>query len=280
MTLRKKLLKAGCGSAGLKSCRPWQQTAYTGPKQSTRQVCPSLRCLSLHDAALMACRLVLRRAARTGSRTALTRGSTIKASADPATCLGPRPDLVDAPLTFDPLQYAFDQGRATGQPVCGVVDEFLTEAECSKLIDLATARGYESTEETIQLGGRKGRTNNKNIINISGRCVISSETFADKLWARLAVSSSMQPVKALLKQSNPGWTPVGLNSVFRFLRYGPGDYFRPHRDSHFVPEVMDERHGRVTSFQSLLLYLDAPDSGGADRCLLCSRGPMDTASPS
>ena len=218
-------------------------------------------------------RALLRRA-RTGSRAY----STIKT--DPATCLGPRPDLVNTPLTFDPLQYAFDQGRATGQPVCGVVDEFLTETECSRLIALAAAWGYESTEETIQLGGRKGRTNNKSVINISGRCVIDSQKFADKLWARLAVSASMQPVKALLKQSNPGWTPVGLNSVFRFLRYGPGDYFRPHRDSHFVPGVNDERHGRVTSFQSLLLYLDAPDEGGADRCLFCSRGPMDTASPS
>ena len=67
----------------------------------------------------------LNRAARTGSRAC----STIKASADPATCLGPRPDLVDAPITFDPLQYAFDQGSATGQPVCGVVDDFLTEAD-------------------------------------------------------------------------------------------------------------------------------------------------------
>ena len=74
----------------------------------------------------MACRLVLRRAARIGSRAF----GTIKT--DPATCLGPRPDLVDAPLTFDPLQYAFDQGRATGQPVCGVIDDFLTAAECSK----------------------------------------------------------------------------------------------------------------------------------------------------
>ena len=110
--------------------------------------------------------------------------------------------------------------------------------------------------------------------------MIDSQKFADKLWARLAVSASMQPVKALLRRSNPGWTPVGLNSVFRFLRYGPGDFFRPHRDSHFVPGVNDERHGRVTSFQSLLLYLDAPDEGGADRCLFCSRGPMDTASPS
>ena len=72
----------------------------------------------------------------------------------------------------------------------------------------------------------------------------------------------MQPVKALLKQSNPGWTPVGLNAVFRSLCYGPGDSGRPHRDSHFVPEVNDARHGRVTSFQSLLLYLDAPDEGG------------------
>ena len=221
----------------------------------------------------MACRLVLRRAARTGSRAF---GSKL----DPATCLGPRPDLVDAPLTFDPLQYAFDQGRSTREPVCGVVDGFLSAAECSKLIDLATARGYEPADVSIQLGGRKGRRNDTSVINISGRCVVDSQRFADRLWARLARSAAMQPVKALLKQSNPGWTPVGLNSVFRFLRYGPGDYFRPHRDSHFVPEVGDPRHGAVTSFQSLLLYLDAPDEGGADRCLFCSRGPMDTASPS
>ena len=198
---------------------------------------------------------MLCRAARTGSRAY----STIKT--DPATCLGPRPDLVNTPLTFDPLQYAFDQGRATGQPVCGVVDDFLTEAECSKLIDLATARGYEPADVSIQ-HGQQSRKNDNNVINISGRCVIDSQKFADKLWARLAVSASMQPVKALLRRSNPGWTPVGLNSVFRFLRYGPGDYFRPHRDSHFVPGVNDERHGRVTSFQSLLLYLDAPDAGG------------------
>ena len=106
---------------------------------------------------------------------------------DPATCLGPRPDLADSPLTFDALHFPFDQGRSTGQPVCGVVDEFLTEAECSRLIDLATARGYESTDETIQLGGRRGRTNNKSVINISGRCVISSKKFADRLWARLTI---------------------------------------------------------------------------------------------
>ena len=99
----------------------------------------------------------LRRAARTGRRAF---SSAIKT--DPATCLGPRPDLAHSPLTFDAFHYNFDQGRATGQPVCGVVDEFLTEAECSRLIDLATARGYESTEETIQHSGRKGRTNNKN----------------------------------------------------------------------------------------------------------------------
>ena len=125
-------------------------------------------------------RLALRRA-RTGSRAF---GTT---KLDPATCLGPRPDLAKAPLTFDAFQYNFDRGRATGQPVCGVIDDFLTAAECAKLISLATARGYESTEETIQLGGRKGRTNNKNVINISGRCVIDSQRFADKLLSLIHI---------------------------------------------------------------------------------------------
>ena len=111
-------------------------------------------------------RLALRRVAH-GSRAL---GSTTKL--DPATCLGPRPDLTKAPLTFDALQYNFDRGRATAPPVCGVIDGFLTAAECAKLIDLATARGYESTEETIQHSGRKGRRNDTSVINISGRCVI------------------------------------------------------------------------------------------------------------
>merc|ERR1719305_1353904 len=111
----------------------------------------------------------LRRAARTGRAF----GSH---NVDPATCLGPRPDLAHSPLTFDAFHYNFDRGRATGQPVCGVIDDFLTENECSRLIDLATARGYESTDETIQLGGRKGRTNNKNVINISARAVQITRT--------------------------------------------------------------------------------------------------------
>ena len=262
---RRSFRKLGL-AAGLKS-RPWPHLQLV----SNDRLVKSFH----HDAALTMARMLraLLRRARTGSRAY----STIKT--DPATCLGPRPDLAHSPLTFDALQYNFDKGRATGQPVCGVVDDFLTETECARLIDLATARGYEPADVSIQHGDQS-RKNDKNVINISGRCVVDSQRFADKLWARLAVSASMQPVKELLKSSNPGWTPVGLNSVFRFLRYGPGDYFRPHRDSHFVPEVMDERHGRVTSFQSLLLYLDAPDKGGADRCLFCSRGPMDTASPS
>merc|ERR1711998_54503 len=66
----------------------------------------------------------------------------------------------------------------------------------------------------------------------------------------------------ILPVSRNGWQPVGLNEHFRFLRYETGDYFRPHRDAHYVPEATDPRHGEVTSFQSLLLYLDSPSKGG------------------
>ena len=87
---------------------------------------------------------------------------------------------------------------------------------------------------------------------MSGRVVIESQRFADLLWERLA---------PILPATRAGWEPVGLNEHFRFLRYVPGDYFRPHRDANYVREETDPRHGEV-SFQSLLIYLDKPSKGG------------------
>ena len=204
--------------------------------------------------------MLLARAAARVARAALAARFTT--TADIATCLDPLPEQrAHSPLIFDPLQFPFDEGAAASvdtPPLCGVIDDFLTEEECGRLIALSTSRGYESVNATIQHGDvpapKKGSKMSDRGLNLSGRVLIESERFAELLWERLA------PI--FPPASRNGWEPIGLNEHFRFLRYQPGDYFRPHRDANYVPEATDPRHGEVTSFQSLLLYLDSPRKGG------------------
>ena len=146
-----------------------------------------------------------------------------------------------------------------------MIDSFLTEDECARLIHFSTLRGFEPANVTIQHGGRP-RKIDKIRLHLSGRVLIKSQRFAGLLWQRLA---------PLLPVSRGGWEPVGLNEHFRFLRYGPGDYFRAHRDANYVPEETDQRHGEVTSFQTLLLYLDSPSKGGETFFPLRLTGPKD-----
>ena len=73
--------------------------------------------------------------------------------------------------------------------------------------------------------------------------------------------AAIHRVQHIIPATRAGWEPIGLNEHFRFLRYGPGDYFRAHRDANYTREETDPRRGEV-SFQSLLLYLDSPSKGG------------------
>jgi len=208
--------------------------------------------------------------ARTGSRASVARFSTTRRALNPTThgiaryhdrhhcptgittCLAPQRRL-EPPLEFDPLDFHFDQGagNSTG-PLCGTIDDFLTEEECGRLIDFTTSQGYEPAKTKLSHDGRQEPITQDRLLHLSGRAVIESQRFADLLWERLA------PIVPAIRA---GWEPAGLNEHFRFLRYVPGDYFRPHRDANYVREETDPRYGEV-SFQSLLIYLDSPSKGG------------------
>ena len=214
--------------------------------------------------------MLVARAGRTGSRASVARFRNARCALNPAThsitrhhasnscptgittCLEPCSG-VERPLEFDPLDFPFDQGAATSTgPLCGTIDDLLTEGECGQLIDFTTSRGYEPAKTKLSHDGRHEPITQDRLLHLSGRAVIKSQRFADLLWERLA------PIVPAIKV---GWEPVGLNEHFRFLRYVPGDYFRPHRDANYVREETDPRYGEV-SFQSLLIYLDMPGKGG------------------
>jgi predicted 2-oxoglutarate/Fe(II)-dependent dioxygenase YbiX len=77
--------------------------------------------------------------------------------------------------------------------------------------------------------------------------------------------------------------PLGLNARFRFYRYGPGDYFKPHTDGawpgsrvidgNLVTNAYPDRYSMMT----VLLMLNDDYEGGATRFLVNSSEPDSPA---
>lgn len=144
---------------------------------------------------------------------------------------------------------------ARGELLAGVVDRLLSVEEATQLIELTTRRGYEAALVNVGFG----RQRKMDDVRRSGRCILDSPTFARELWRRLA---------PLLPAYHDGdgdgrgvWVPVGLNERFRFLRYEPGDYFRPHQDGSY-PRPLGHPDFGDRSLVTLMIYLDTPARGG------------------
>merc|ERR1719263_1456363 len=59
-----------------------------------------------------------------------------------------------------------------------------------------------------------------------------------------------------------GWVRcTGLNERLRFLKYVPGDYFRPHQDGRYV-RGPGEKDAGDTSLMTVMIYLNTPEKGG------------------
>lgn len=131
------------------------------------------------------------------------------------------------------------------------VDGLVSDSESAALIAATREVGYESA--LINVGGNVQMRDDS--VRKSGRCIIDTPAFAAALWARL---------KPFLPASHHAlggeWQPTGLNERMRFLRYEPGDYFRPHTDGSFARKVGDRKGER--SFLTLMVYLDSPELGG------------------
>ena len=137
-----------------------------------------------------------------------------------------------------PLPEDLDQKHAFS------VAQLVSLNESKKLIELSLRRGYDSLDVL----------RNESPLRKSGRCIITSQRMAATLWERL---QTHLPHKCKVYEGKK-WTAVGLNEQFRFLRYHPGDYFKPHCDNGFMG-------GGNRSFLTVLLFLNAPSSGGETR---------------
>lgn len=87
------------------------------------------------------------------------------------------------------------------------------------------------------------------------------QKLADSLWGRI---KPYLPSIRIMNELSPTdwdgsyeWEPIGVNSLFRFIRYNKNGFLIPHYDA---PFIQDEN---IRSLSSLVIYLsDNPGTGG------------------
>lgn len=125
-----------------------------------------------------------------------------------------------------------------------VVDNLFTEAECKELIDLTEAKGYD---EALLGASQQRNTQQRN----SWRCIVDDAALAERIFRQV---QPYVPAEWL------GCKAVGLNERLRFLKYNPGEYFKPHNDGIYV-----RKDGSQSSFITVHLYLcDVPEGHGGE----------------
>lgn len=133
--------------------------------------------------------------------------------------------------------------RIDYHPEIFVMEDFLSAAECEDLINKADKIGFE--EAKVQVGEGK-QSMMKNVRN-NERILYPDPQLAADLWER--VRPFAVPVIGL-------YTACGLNDMFRFYKYAPGQRFKMLRDGSYV------RNDSECSFYTFLLYLNDDFEGG------------------
>ena len=123
------------------------------------------------------------------------------------------------------------------------IEHFLSATECLAYIKAGEEVGYEEATITTYEGYYEL---NKEIRN-NDRVIFDDENLAAFLFDR---------AKPFLPEDVEDWKLVGFNERFRFYRYGPGQYFKWHKDGCY------SRNDKETSILTFLIYLNDDYQGG------------------
>lgn len=124
-----------------------------------------------------------------------------------------------------------------------VIESFLDTASCSRFIEWSEQEGYE--EAKVNWQGRQVMMKN---VRDNARLLFKNEDLAASLFERIRHFCPDEIGNARL---------LGLNELFRFYKYEPGQKFKMHRDGVY------ERNETEFSVLTLLIYLNETFEGGA-----------------
>ena len=146
--------------------------------------------------------------------------------------------LPDPPLSGNAAEMAF------------LAPSVLSATACTTFIRLAEAVGFRPAllSEDSKTGGYPDPD-----VRQCGMVQIDDAACATHLWARIGPmlqTVSLEGLAVAYPAGTSGWQPSGVSHKLRILRYGAGDYFKPHIDG-FLHVSSQER-----SFLTVLIYLN------------------------
>ena len=128
-------------------------------------------------------------------------------------------------------------------PEIFLIEDFLSNEECDAFLDNASEMEFEEAKVNIH-----GKQTMMKMVRNNERILFTDFELAEKFWNK---AKELIPVEVGIYKA------VGLNEMFRFYKYSPGQRFKMHMDGSF------ERNENECSFYTFLIYLNEGFKGGA-----------------
>jgi len=123
-----------------------------------------------------------------------------------------------------------------------LIENFWSEKKCDEFIRESEMRGYEAATIQTETGPRI-----VDHIRNNNRVLYKDFDLAQELWEQLEPQAPKSVGDSVV---------IGLNELFRFYKYQPGQQFRKHRDQSYI------RNNQEASYYTFMIYLNDDFKGG------------------
>lgn len=179
-----------------------------------------------------------------------------------------RCDPADAqPITYEPIDFAASVLPEYAGHYAVVLDHVLSPSECAQLTQLAEDSVMDEDREDgspwraalVNVGG--GYEVEIPDYRKSGRIIWDSQEIVDRLWERMAAVPEIREALSTLPKGavdasvdHTKYEFYRVNERLRFLKYTPGQFFRPHCDGPYGERTPDGHS--VQTYITVHLYLN------------------------
>jgi predicted 2-oxoglutarate/Fe(II)-dependent dioxygenase YbiX len=132
--------------------------------------------------------------------------------------------------------------RIEHAPNIWTIPGFRDRSSCLDLIIHSEKLGYEQAKVNTSKGARRIES-----VRNNDRVIFTDHDLAAELW---------REARAFIPERIGASVAIGLNELFRFYRYTPGQQFRRHRDESYI------RNEKEASYFTFMIYLNDGYSGG------------------
>ncbi|MFT3680206.1 MAG: 2OG-Fe(II) oxygenase [Ferruginibacter sp.] len=123
-----------------------------------------------------------------------------------------------------------------------IIESFWTKEACESFILKSEKVGYEAATVETEMGMKVLES-----VRNNNRVIYKDFELAETLWSQL---------KPFAPQQIGNSIPVGLNELFRFYKYQPGQLFKKHIDQSYI------RNDLEASYYTFMIYLNDGYKGG------------------